>query len=346
MNACRSLGEVEGGLNVGSAVSGQDVLAGCLEGVRNGCGSTREQVAYGASNLDLTLVLHLSEVLLLEGLAIDLGKGLCSCGGIGTENEAWHLSEHLAKEFNLHNSFLDIVGDGQKTQPVGNQVGGILRVALYEGILVLNDLTNASNSVITSVMVHSHLLLLALDLWGDSELDAALERGEAKLGASLEVLTCVLCNDTDTVGGGLSESGAVMAGETADGLNHLLEVFGREVRGSEMLNHIVKDEQGELEALLLLAGEASGNDFIAKCEYKLCNKVSMGLHKDAHEFGSANLKVELVGVLLFNKGEVIGIKCVILILDLFGGECIVFSDSLEGLVDNTNCFNAKIIDLF
>ena len=78
MNACRSLGEVEGGLNVGSAVGGQDVLAGCLECVRNGCGGAREQVAHGASNLDLTLILHLSEVLLLPGLTIDLGKDLCS----------------------------------------------------------------------------------------------------------------------------------------------------------------------------------------------------------------------------------------------------------------------------
>ena len=71
----------------------------------------------------------------------------------------------------------------------------------------------------------------------------------------------------------------------------------------------------------------------------------MGLEKDAHEFGSADLKVELVAVRFFEKGEIIGIKCIILILDLFGGECIVFGDSLEGLVDNTNCLNAKLIDL-
>ena len=204
-----------------------------------------------------------------------------------------------------------------------------MRVALNESILVLDDLTNASNSIIASVMVHSHLLLLALDLGSDSKLDATLERGKAKLGACLEVITSVLCNDTNTVGGGLSESGAVVAGETADGLNHLLEVCSREVRGSEVLNHIIEDEQSELEALLLLASEASGDDFIAKSEDKLCNIVSVGLHEDAHEFGSANLKVELVGVLLFDKGEVIGIKCVILILNLFGGECIVLRNSLE-----------------
>ena len=130
------------------------------------------------------------------------------------------------------------------------------------------------------------------------------------------MITSLLCNDANTVGRGLSESGVLVAGKTADDLNHLKEICLREVCGSEVLNHIIKNEKGKLQAILLLASKASRNDFISKCENKLSNIVSMGLEKDAHEFGSADLKVELVAVRFFEKGEIIGIKCIILILDL------------------------------
>ena len=55
-----------------------------------------------------------------------------------------------------------------------------------------------------------------------------------------------------------------MVAEATDSLNHLLEVFRREVRRSEVLNHIIDDEEGELQALLLIALEALRDDLGAE----------------------------------------------------------------------------------
>ena len=87
----------------------------------------------------------------------------------------------------------------QQAQPIGDEIAGILRVSLDDCRLVLDHLSNASNAVVARVVIHGQLFFLVLDLGGDGEVNSALERREAKLRASLECLTRMLSDCTDSV---------------------------------------------------------------------------------------------------------------------------------------------------
>ena len=100
-------------------------------------------------------------------------------------------------------------------------------------------------------MVHGHLFFLGLNFGSCREVNGALERLEAKIGASLEGIARVLGDDSDSVGGCLTKSGTIVLGLATDGLDNLLEVFGAEVGGSKVLNEVVKDEESELQTLSL-----------------------------------------------------------------------------------------------
>ena len=76
------------------------------------------------------------------------------------------------------------------------------------------------------MVVHRHLLLLALDLGRDGEIDTTPQRGKTKLRVVLECITGILSDDADSVSAGLPETGAVMIAEIANRLNDALEVFG------------------------------------------------------------------------------------------------------------------------
>ena len=134
----------------------------------------------------------------------------------------------------------------QQAQPIGDEIAGILRVSLDDCRLVLDHLSNASNAVVARVVIHGQLFFLVLDLGGDGEVNSALERREAKLRASLKCITRMLSNRTDSVGRCLTERGTIVASKSANGLHDTLEVFRREVRRSEVLNHIIDDEESEL----------------------------------------------------------------------------------------------------
>ena len=47
--------------------------------------------------------------------------------------------------------------------------------------MVLDDFTDTGDGIVTSMVIHGHLLLLALNLRGDSKVDSALERLQAEL---------------------------------------------------------------------------------------------------------------------------------------------------------------------
>ena len=155
--------------------------------------------------------------------------------------------------------------------------------------LVLDHLSNAGNAVVARVMIHSQLLFLVLDLGSDGEVDSTLERREAKLRASLKCITRMLSNRTDSVGRCLTERGTIVASKSANGLHDTLEVFGREVRGSQMLNHVIEDEQSKFIALLLLACEAGWDDLVAQALYEIRYKLFVSLEERTHQLGSCDL---------------------------------------------------------
>ena len=103
-----------------------------------------------------------------------------------------------------------------------------------------------------------------------------------------------------------------------------------------MLNHVIKNEEGELEALLLTTAEASWDDLVAETRNKTCNRLSVSLEEGTHELSSCDLQIKFVGVLLLEQSHIISIESVILIFDLLIRKRQVLSNSFEGLVDNVN----------
>lgn len=104
-----------------------------------------------------------------------------------------------------------------------------------------------------------------------------------------------------------------------------------------MLNHIIKDEESKLEALLLGASEASRDDLVAEALDEGTNEVLVSLEQGAHKLSGSDLQVELVGVLLLDKSQIVSVKHIILILNLLLiGERVVLSDTLKRLGDDVN----------
>lgn len=91
--------------------------------------------------------------------------------------------------------------------------------------LVLDHFSDAGNAVVARVVIHGQLLFFVLDLGSDGEVNSGLESREAKLVASLECITGVLSNRTDSVSRCLTERGALMASKSANGIHDALKVL-------------------------------------------------------------------------------------------------------------------------
>ena len=144
----------------------------------------------------------------------------------------------------------------------------------------------------------------------------------------------------------MSKSGTSVAREATDSSDDALEVLRGEVSGSQVLNHVIEDEKSELEALLLTAAEAAGNDLVTKACNKSCDVISVSLEKAAHKLSSRDLQIKLVGVLFLDQSHIISIQSIVLVLDLLLRECQVLGNSFERLGDNINGFISKVSDLF
>jgi len=169
------------------------------------------------------------------------------------------------------------VGDWEETEPVLDELGSNLWVAVDVGLSKLEDFTDAGNGVVSGVVVLGHLHLLGLDLGGHGVVDGGFQRGKAEVGAGSESFTSMFGNDTNSVGSGLSQTGTLASTKAANSLYDSVEVFGAEVCWSEVLNHVIEDEDGELEAFLLVAREGLNKGLGTKLLDKWSNKVFVGL---------------------------------------------------------------------
>lgn len=114
-----------------------------------------------------------------------------------------------------------------------------------------------------------------------------------------------------------------------------------------MLDHIVEDEECKLEALLLGASEAGRDDLVAEALDKRTTEVLVSLEEGTHELGGSDLEIELIRVLLLDQSEIVGIKHVILILNLLlCGERVVLRDALKRLVDDVDRLVGNVGSLF
>ena len=113
------------------------------------------------------------------------------------------------------------------------------------------------------MLVHAQFVFAALDLRCHSKLYSLLQGGQAEIRASLEGVARVLSNDTDSICRSLSQRSAIVIGIPANCTDNVLEIRLVEIGWSQVLDHIVEDEECELLALLLRATEAVWNDLIA-----------------------------------------------------------------------------------
>ncbi len=109
-----------------------------------------------------------------------------------------------------------------------------------------------------------------------------------------------------------------------------------------MLNHIVKNEESNLESLLLRGSEALWDDLIAETGDKTLHELAMSLEKNTHELSCGDLQVVLVRVLFLDQSKIVGVECIILILNLLIGKLVVLGDSLKGLSDDIDGFFSQV----
>jgi hypothetical protein len=153
------------------------------------------------------------------------------------------------------------VGDGKKAKPVLNKLGSNLWIIVDVCLLVLDNLTKTSNSIVSSVMVLGNFHLLCFDLWCHCKVNGGFQRAEAKISCSSKCLSSILSDNTNAIGGSLSQTGTLTSCKLANCCHNLLEIFSAEVSWSKMLNHIVKNENCKLKALLVSTGECSWEHF-------------------------------------------------------------------------------------
>ena len=198
--------EVEGGLDIGLRIRGQHVGTGSLEGFGDRCRCLTDEISYSVRKEQLGFRLHVFGVLILESFTVDFGE-LLSCGGrISSKDEGGLLKQEAADVFELSHSLLDIVGDGQQAEPECDELARVVRVALHKTSLVFDNLTDRGNGIVTSVVVHLQFLFLALDLRCDSEVDTAFQRLKAQVRVVSKSFSCILRDNADTVGRGLTKA--------------------------------------------------------------------------------------------------------------------------------------------
>ena len=149
------------------------------------------------------------------------------------------------------------MGDGEEAKPVLNELGSNLWIIVDVCLLVLDDLTKTSNCIVSCMMVLGDFHLLCFNLWCHCKVNGRFQRAEAKISCSSECVSSILSDNTNTIRSSLSQTCTLTSCKLANRCHNLLEVFSAEVGWSKVLNHIVKNENSKLQALLVSTGECS-----------------------------------------------------------------------------------------
>ena len=96
-----------------------------------------------------------------------------------------------------------------------------------------------------------------------------------------------------------------------------------------MLHQVIEEEEGDLETLLHLAGEAGGDDLLSQPLNQIADQLRVSLDQHAQQLDQCDLEVILILVLLFDQSEIIFVEHVILVFDLLPGQLVVFLDPLQ-----------------
>ena len=120
-----------------------------------------------------------------------------------------------------------------------------------------------------------------------------------------------------------------MVAVLADSGHNCEPVLWGKVRWSEVLNHIVKDEDGESVSLDLSASKGLWDELGLAFVDNILNGISVGLEEGSDDLSASGLQIVLVRVLLLDESQVLSIELLILILSFLLGELSVLLDSLK-----------------
>lgn len=146
------------------------VRAGVLEGFGHWGGGSVEHVLDCPSHLGFLLGAICQE-LLLESLTKDLGKLNGSVSNICAKDEGGVTLKEVTDELEVLLSLSLVVAEGEQAQPVLWQVLREVALADHVGSLVLDDLADTGDGVVTGVVVLGLLDLFVLNLGGHCEID-------------------------------------------------------------------------------------------------------------------------------------------------------------------------------
>jgi len=243
-------------------------------------------VTNSVGDLELTSLSRLAllvflpeEVLVLKVLSEDLGELVGRSSWISSSKTGEVSKDKVSEVINLIESLFQIVGDGKALEPVLEETSGHGRVSCERVLSVLDNLSNRSNSVVTSMVELIQLHLLLLDLAGRSHLDSSLEGLAAILHNWTKVLSSTALGDnSNSIGGSLTEGSVGRGDEATDSLDHELVVSGIKVAWAKVLNNIIQNEESKLLSFGLTRSEGFLEELRSERSDKLVDHGRVGLH--------------------------------------------------------------------
>lgn len=258
----RSLGRPgEGSGDVFFSIGVKHIFAGSLEGVADYRGAHDEANSVG----DLKLasfglfafhVIFPENVLIVEVFSEDESKSVSSGSRVSSSETSQVSVDEVSKIVDLTESLFEIISDREAVEPVLEEFTGHGRVSGQGVLTVLDNLTERSDGVVTSMVELVQLNLLLLDLGGRSFLDTSFKSCEALFHDGTEVFRATaLGNNSNSIGGSLTERRSVRGDETANSLYENLVISRLKVVRAKVLNDIIKYEKGKLLSLLFSGSE-------------------------------------------------------------------------------------------
>ena len=232
---------------------------------------------------------------------------------VSSHNDLRALHQLFSKELILSLRLNHVGGKRHQLDPVTNEHGGI-----DAGMLELDDSSQSSDSIVSSVVELEHLLLLfflglaRLDTQSSVETLEAVLRDVGKGGSTM------LCSDTDTINSGLSDGRTRRVGVGTDLLDNILVNFVSQEIRAEVLNHIIQQVEQELLLGLILIFSKSWHDLGVDLLSKLTAMVLVSLKEKTQNLDQGALQLVFLLNVFFEHGQIIIIQSLVFLgLQLF-----------------------------
>ena len=227
---------------------------------------------------------------------------------VSSHNDLRALHQLFSKELILSLCLNHVGGKRHQVDPVTNEHGSI-----DAGMLELDNSTQSSDSIVSSVVELEHLLLLfflglaRLDTQSSVETLEAVLRDVGKGGSTM------LCSDTDTINSGLSDGRTRRVGVGTDLLDHILVNFVSQEIRTEVLDHIIQQVEQELLLGLILIVSKGWHDLGVDLLSQLTAMVLMSLEEKTQNLDQGALQLIFLLNVFFEHGQIIIIQSLVLL---------------------------------